>query len=137
MAALRSVRFTVSGLAVIRLGQQTVAVVRRIFVRGNGILGPILMPLPAKVIVRVIFEEELHIFLAIAAKYLDVVSGIGTQHQCFCSFSQRFSPEMRIELAVAEMICLFDEYTKQGKLLDYLPELCRQVLIVDRIRRRQ
>ena len=41
---------------------------------------------------------------------------------------------MGIELAVAEMICLFDKHMKQGKLLDYLPEFCRQFLILERIR---
>src|SRR6476646_5483095 len=83
-----SVGFSVSGLAVIRLGQQTVAVVRRVFVRGNRVLRLILMPLPPKVIVRVIFEEELHIFLTVAAEQFDVPRGTRNHRHCLCFFPQ-------------------------------------------------
>src|SRR6185312_883517 len=80
------VGFLVSELTVIQLGQQTVAVVRRIFVPGNGILGPIFVPLPPKVVARIIFEVELHIFPAVTAKQLNVVRRISGQGQCFGLF---------------------------------------------------
>ena len=67
-----SVWLSANGLTVIWFGQQTVTVVRRIFVRGKGIFGEILMPLLAPGIISVIFEVELVIFLAAAAEYLDV-----------------------------------------------------------------
>src|SRR5579864_7261609 len=102
---------------------------------GNGITGKVLLPLPAKVIVRVILEVEQVIFLAAAAEYLDVACRIRSQRQGLSFFPQGIGPEMDIELAVAEMICLFDKHMKQGELLDYLPELCRQLLVPQRIRR--
>src|SRR6266446_6528880 len=53
-----------SGWTVIHLGQDTVAVVRRVFMPGNRITGKVLLPLLAKVVVRVILEVEQVIFLA-------------------------------------------------------------------------
>lgn|ERR1041385_902049 len=82
-----SVGLSASRLAVIHLGQQTIAVVWRVFVRGNGILRPILVPLPTKVIIRVIFEEKLHIFSTVAAKQFDVPCPSRHPH-CLCFFSQ-------------------------------------------------
>ena len=74
--------------------------------RGNGIIGPILLALLAKVVVCVIFEEELHIFLAIAAEHFDVPGGTRNHRHCLCFFPQGICPQMGIELAVVEMICL-------------------------------
>src|SRR6185437_9534951 len=75
-----SVGFSVRLRAVIRLRQQTVAVVRRVFVRRNAILGPIFMPLPSPIFVRVMFQKELHVFSAVAAKHFDVARGTRTHH---------------------------------------------------------
>ena len=59
----------------------------------------------------------------------------GSQRQGLCFFPQGIGPEMGVELAVAEMICLFYKHMQQGELLDYLPEFCCQFLIRERIRR--
>src|SRR5262249_6000433 len=130
-----SVRLSASRRTVICLGQRTVAVVRRLFVPGNEIVGEVLVPMLPEDVVRVKLEIEQIIFLAAAAEHLDVVRRIRSQRQSLCFFPQRTGPEMGIELAVAEMICLFDKHMKQREFLDYLPEFCREFLILERIRR--
>src|SRR5260370_2224745 len=130
-----SVGLSAIGGTLIRLGQQTVAVVRRVLVHRNGIIGKFLLPMPAPRVIRVILEIEQVIFLAAAAEHLDVVRRIPSQRQCLCFFPQGIGPEMGIELAVAEIVCLFYKHMKQAELLQYLPALCRQFLILERIRR--
>src|SRR6185437_9743003 len=71
-----SVRLSATGPIVIGLGQQTVAVVWRVFMFGDGIAGPIFLPLPTEVVIRVILEVEPHIFLAAAAEQLDMAHTI-------------------------------------------------------------
>src|SRR5260370_18631997 len=130
-----SVGLSATGGTLIRLGQETGGVVRRVLVHRNGIIGKFLLPMPAPRVIRVILEIEQVIFLAAAAEHLDVVRRIPSQRQCLCFFPQGIGPEMGIELAVAEMVCLFYKHMKQGELLDYLPEFCRQFLVLERIRR--
>ena len=89
---------------VIRFGQRPVAVVRQVFVRGNGVAGKILVPMPAPVVISVILEVEQVIFLAAAAEHLDVVRRIRSQRLYLCFFPQGIGPKMGIELTVAEMI---------------------------------
>ena len=75
------------------------------------------------------------IFFAVAAEQLDVANRTGNQrHRPLLSSAQGIGPEMGVEFAVAEVICLFYKHMKQGELLDYLPEFCCQFLIRERIR---
>src|SRR5258708_5632088 len=109
---------------VIWFGQQTVAVVRRVFAKRNGIVGKILLPMPSKVLAGVIPEVELVICLAAASEQLDVVRRIAGDLECLGFLAKGVGPKVGIELAVAEMICLFNKYMKQGELLNYVPEFC-------------
>src|SRR5262249_53404481 len=81
---------------VIRLRQHTVAVVRRVFVPGNRIVGKFLLPMLPRGIVGVILEVEQVIFLAAAAEQLDVARRIGSQRHRLCLFPQRIGPETGI-----------------------------------------
>src|SRR5579872_243575 len=107
-----SVRLLASGWTIVRLGQQTVAVVRRVLVRGKGIIGEIRVPLPAPIVISVILEVEPVIFLAATAEHWDMPRRIGIRRQHDGVLPQGVGPEMPIELAVAEMICLLDKYPK-------------------------
>ena len=76
-----SVGLSASGRTVIRFGQQTVTVVRRVFVRGNWIIGEILPPVLTPSVISVILEVELVIFLAAATKHLDMPCRIRSRRQ--------------------------------------------------------
>src|SRR5262245_39197996 len=89
--------------------------------------------MPARSVISVILEVEPVVFLA-AAENLDMPRRICSRRQRLGFLPQGIGPEMPIELAVAEMICLLDKYSKQRELSDHLPEFYRQFLIVQRIR---
>src|SRR5262249_38096478 len=92
-------------------------------------------PMPARSVISVILEVETVILLAAAAEDLDMPRRICGLRQRLGFLPQGIGPEMTIELAVAEMICLLDKYSKQCELIDHLPQFYRQFLIVQRIRR--
>ena len=44
--------------------------------------------------------------------------------------TERFGPQVRIQLAVAQMVRLADEDTHPRKAINHLPQLCSQLLII-------
>ena len=76
--------------------------------------------MPARIVISVILEVEPVIFFAAAAENLDMPRRICHRRQRLGFLPQGIGPEMPIELAVAEMICLFDKYWKQPNCIPQL-----------------
>lgn len=102
--------------------------------RGKWIIAEIFLPMPARSVISVILEVEPVIFLTAAAEHLDMTRRICNRRQRLGFLPQGIGPQMPVELAVAEVICLFNEYSKQRELMDHLLEFCCQFLIIKRIR---
>ena len=80
--------------------------------RKHGIVGEVLLPMLSESVIRVILQVELGIFIAAAAEHLDMPRRICNRRQHPGFLQQAIDPEMAIELAVGEVICLLDKHLK-------------------------
>ena len=99
--------------------------------RGERLVREVLEPTAPALLTGIVLKVKLMILLAAAADQIQVVGIARIVRKEDGGLTQQVVPQVGVEFPIAEMVCVFEEAPDRGKKIDHLPELIRQLELVE------
>ena len=120
----------------VRFRQIPIAVVRGIFVKWHRIIPEVREPTLALGVVCIVTQEDLRVLLIPATEQIDMARAfVGLRLDVGHLITQRVMPEVRVEVAVAQVVRVLDEHAEIGERQDHVPHRAMELHVAQRLGR--